>query len=179
MSVPFRRSYWVEPGKLLAGAYPGDVHLDVARKKLQGLIDVGIRTVISLMEEGETNWTGDLFEPYEENLLMLAKEKGIEVTCLPIPVRDTGVPSAETMVEILDTIDASIARNRPVYVHCWGGKGRTGTVVGCWLARRGRATGNDALAAIQELRKNDPTRYEPSPENGLQRRMVRDWKPGQ
>jgi protein-tyrosine phosphatase len=64
-------------------------------------------------------------------------------------------------------------------VHCWGGKGRTGTVVGCWLVRHGKATGDQALAMIQELRKNDPTRYEPSPENETQRQMVREWKPGE
>ena len=33
----------------------------------------------------------------------------------------------------------------PVYVHCWGGIGRTGTVVGCWLVRHGM-TGDEALA---------------------------------
>jgi hypothetical protein len=44
VNVPFERSYWVEPGKILAGAYPGDRRLDVARVKLQGLLDVGIRT---------------------------------------------------------------------------------------------------------------------------------------
>jgi hypothetical protein len=36
VSVPFERSYWVAPAKCLAGAYPGDTRLDVARAKLQG-----------------------------------------------------------------------------------------------------------------------------------------------
>jgi hypothetical protein len=31
---------------------------------------------------------------------------------------------------------------------------------------------------IQELRKNDPTVFEPSPENERQRQMVRAWKVG-
>ena len=50
---PFDRSYWVVPGKLLAGCYPGDKNREIAKKKLQGLIDCGIRLVVNLMEESE------------------------------------------------------------------------------------------------------------------------------
>ena len=59
--------------------------------------------------------------------------KGISVTWERIPVRDVSVPSKDGMVMILDRIDQALAQQRPVYVHCWGGKGRTGTVVGCYL----------------------------------------------
>jgi protein-tyrosine phosphatase len=34
------------------------------------------------------------------------------------------------MVRILNQIDMCIKYDKPVYVHCWGGKGRTGTVIG-------------------------------------------------
>jgi protein tyrosine/serine phosphatase len=179
VTVPFERSYWVEPGKLLAGAYPGDKRLDVARVKLQALLDGGIRTIISLMEEDETNWQGDAFEPYEESIQALAEDKGLEVACLRMPIEDVNVPSSEAMKKTLDAIDDSLAHGNPVYVHCWGGKGRTGTVVGCWLARHGKANGSEALSLIQELRRNDPTRLEPSPETERQRLMVRSWKLGE
>jgi protein-tyrosine phosphatase len=46
-----------------------------------------------------------------------------------IPVRDVDIPSPDTMRSILDAIDSAIDRCQPVYVHCWGGRGRTGTVV--------------------------------------------------
>jgi protein-tyrosine phosphatase len=38
---------------------------------------------------------------------------------------------AELMTTILDAIDESMTAGKPVYVHCWGGMGRTGTVIGC------------------------------------------------
>ena len=43
------------------------------------------------------------------------------------------------------------AEGGTVYVHCWGGIGRTGTVVGCWLVRHGLDEG-DAIARIAALR---------------------------
>jgi protein-tyrosine phosphatase len=46
-------------------------------------------------------------------------------------VRDAGVPQGrEQMERILATIRDEVAAGRPVYIHCWGGIGRTGTVVG-------------------------------------------------
>jgi hypothetical protein len=176
VTVPLERSYWVEPGKLLAGAYPGDKGLDVARVKLQALLDGGIRTIISLMEEDETNWQGDAFEPYEEIMRTLAEVKSVEIVCLRLPIEDANTPTEEAMKRTLDAIDDSLARDMPVYVHCWGGKGRTGTVVGCWLARHGKAVGRDALSLIQQLSRNDPTRLEPSPETERQRQLVRFWR---
>ena len=33
------------------------------------------------------------------------------------------------MVNILNRIDHLIEKSRPVYVHCWGGRGRMGTLI--------------------------------------------------
>ena len=46
------------------------------------------------------------------------------------------------MTRILDDVDAALADGGAVYVHCWGGIGRTGTVVGCWLVRHGLDDGD-------------------------------------
>jgi hypothetical protein len=48
--VPFSRSYWVIPDKLLAGYYPGSKDPKEATVKLTTLINAGIRHVINLME---------------------------------------------------------------------------------------------------------------------------------
>ena len=76
------------------------------------------------------------------------------------------------MRAILDRIDAELADGQVVYVHCWGGHGRTGTVVGCWLVRRG-AVPKAALARIAELRRDVPdAAWMPSPEPNEQTRLV-------
>ena len=51
---------------------------------------------------------------------------------------DMDVPrSQQQTAGILDAIDKALEDGKNVYVHCWGGIGRTGTVVGCWLVRHG------------------------------------------
>jgi hypothetical protein len=42
MKTPFERSYWVVPGKFLAGYYPGDLDKDMMSYKLNGLLSAGI-----------------------------------------------------------------------------------------------------------------------------------------
>ena len=63
LKVPFNRSYWAIPGKLLAGGYPGSENPIEEEKNLKRLIQVGIRHVISLMEPEEYNRPGEPFAP--------------------------------------------------------------------------------------------------------------------
>ncbi len=174
-SVPFNRSYWVVPGEFLAGCYPGSEDGQQAIQKLAGIIDSGIRTMINLMEQNEFNWAGKAFEGYEKQMQPIAASLGTSVRFERMPIKDTWVPSRTEMIEILDRIDASINDGEPVYLHCWGGRGRTGTVVGCYLARHGIASGRNILKMIQEFRKNTEDHQMPSPETAQQVDMVLSW----
>jgi protein-tyrosine phosphatase len=179
-TLPFYHSYWVAPGKFMAGYYPSSEDPEERQKKLKALLRCGIRCVINLMEENEENYFGRRFIPYEEQLEQLAAEMGVEASCLRIPIEDMNVPTRDTMRRILDAIDSVIERGCPVYVHCLGGRGRTGTVVGCYLARHGVASGQEVLEKIMELRrKTDPAVSQPSPETHLQRSMVSSWSFGE
>jgi ADP-ribosyl-[dinitrogen reductase] hydrolase len=173
-AVPFGRSYWVEPGRLLAGYYPGAQSTTEAERKLTALLDTGVRCFINLVEADEVNAAGQPMQPYDSLLERLAAARQVEVTHQRMPIVDLGVPAAGSMDAILDAIDRALARGRTVYVHCWGGYGRTGTVVGCWLARHGYA-GEAALLRIEELRRNEETAAHPSPEVESQGEMVRGW----
>jgi len=179
-TLPFDRSYWVVPGELLAGYYPGDPNHDGTVAKLGALLDVGVRAFVDLTEELELNRWGIGLVPYEDDLKRVAGDKGIPgVSYYRMSIPDLGVRTREAMREILDTIDREMETGRPVYVHCLGGIGRTGTVVGCWLARHGIVSGEAALDRIAELRQNDPSADVPSPETRQQRSFVRSWKTGE
>lgn len=163
--------YWVEPDRLLAGEYPGALVASTARARLRALLDCGIRTFVDLTQAREP------LAPYESLLISEAEERALTVSYHRHPIRDADIPSDAEMREILATIRASIERGDPVYVHCWGGIGRTGTVVGCWLVETGRA-GDDVFEAIKALRAGTMKRRTQSPETSDQADFILDWPSG-
>ena len=50
---PDPNTYWVIPGKLLAGEYPGARNPEEARSRLRKFLAAGIRHFIDLTEVGE------------------------------------------------------------------------------------------------------------------------------
>jgi ADP-ribosyl-[dinitrogen reductase] hydrolase len=177
--LPFGRSYWVIPGKLMAGYYPGATSRQEAERKLCSLLDVGVRCVVNLVEEDEQGYNDQRLHPYQLLLSTLAAERGVDVTYVRMPIRDVDVPSVATMRIILDLIDAALKRNQITYVHCWGGRGRTGTVVGCYLARHGVAEGEEALKQIDYLRRHEEMAEKGSPNTEEQREMILHWGQGE
>jgi hypothetical protein len=93
LRIPFGRSYWVRPGLLLAGSYPGDKDKNIAAQKLQALVASGIRHIINFMEAGETNEYGQPFVPYEKDFIDSAKGKGIGVLVSRMPIKDVSIPT--------------------------------------------------------------------------------------
>ncbi len=179
VNLPYPRSYWVIPGKFLAGCYPGSLDPAEAELKIGQLVACGIRSIICLMEEDERDWSGNRFVPYAPLYLKLARDQGLAASWHRHPIQDQGVPTKDQMKAILDRLDESLSKEHPVFIHCWGGKGRTGMAVGCWLARHGVAEGVDLLKIVQYLRRHDPKGYDPSPETADQRRFVLEWSRGE
>ena len=168
---PIPDSYWVLIDRLLAGEYPGARSPGEARRKLRRLLDAGVSYFLDLTEDGEYG-----LEPYaslakEEATL---REEGIVHRRMPIP--DQGTPSAEEMRAILDAVDAAVEAGHTVYVHCWGGIGRTGIVVGCYMVGQGM-TGRQAVDEIARRRRGTPDGHRPSPENDQQEQMILSWLP--
>lgn len=173
---PHPNCYWVEPGRLLAGEYPGASRPDSARKKVRALLDAGVNFFLDLTELGESTGFGAL-EPYADLLVDEAGLRGVTARHCRMAIRDISVPEpASAMADILDTIDAEIAGGSVIYVHCWGGIGRTGTVVGCYLVRRGES-GASALTILDGWWQTVEKAYcrPRSPETDEQCAFVRNW----
>jgi predicted protein tyrosine phosphatase len=164
-------SYWVVHGRLLAGEYPGSSENAGARARIASLVvGKGVSFFMDLTERGENG-----LRPYANLLEGTCGRNGIPVAYDRIPVPDYEAPSSQQMVRILDTIDDAILAGHVVYLHCHMGIGRTGTVVGCYLVRRGRR-GHEALdiADQRRIRATDSRHSLAS----KQRAMVLAWRAG-
>ncbi len=169
---PTNSSYWVKTGLLLAGAYPGDAKPEAHRAKIKALLNANVRVFLSLMEADETNHNGAPFVPYDA----VVSSEQTEAACVRYPITDLSVPIHMEMLSILDAIDDCHKDGKVVYVHCWGGVGRTGTVIGCWLLRHKLATKDSVFTVLKKLRQADVDRgYRESPENEKQKNFVASW----
>ena len=171
LSPPFRAAYWVDPPWLMAGCYPGHADRRIAERQLGALLDCGIRCFLSLMEEEVRG----PFPPYQPALEKFAEQRGIAIETLRFEIEHHSTPSFQQMGEIERAIATSIAAKRPVYVHCWGGRGRTGIVAGVHLVRRGLATPESFVDVIAALRAGAPGE---SPETEEQIGFVRSFLAG-
>jgi Inositol hexakisphosphate len=168
-TCPIPESYWLLDGQLLAGEYPGAAMRDRAADKLHLLLEAGIRSFIDLTE------TSEPLARYDSLLTELACDQGVECRYRRFAIKDAGVPTAEQMTKILAAIKSELDQGRAVYVHCWGGIGRTGTVAACWLVEQGLAA-DDALARVQMLRWGKHEQWLRSPETDEQCDFVRGWQ---
>lgn len=137
------QSYYIG-GKLFAGEYPGDKYGELAEAKLKRMHHFGVRHFVDLTEEGE-------LRPYHHLLPR-------DTTYLRFPIRDVSVPnSVEAVHQLIDEIKYLMQQDGYTYIHCWGGAGRTGTIVACYEARQmEKPTLENALTAMRNRFSNMP-----------------------
>lgn len=178
ITPPIADSYVVTGTRLVGGEYPGSrpgTPIERVNAKLEAFLDAELSAFIDLTDPA------DGLEPYAPALRALASSREIEIHHEQLTIRDMRVCDVPHMRRVLDAIDAHLAAGRRVYVHCWGGIGRTGMTVGCWLVRQG-LTGNEALAEVGRLfRTMSAAKVRSheqwgSPQTDAQRAFVRSWE---
>jgi protein-tyrosine phosphatase len=126
---------------------------------IDAICNSGATALVCLLEDSELSRYGIL------ELLPKARARGLEVLRLAIP--DAGVPLGFAEVdELLDAMEAHEATGGRLVVHCRGGLGRTGTIAGCYLVRKG-VSYDETLAMLRRVRKSDKC-----PETTTQRSFI-------
>jgi ADP-ribosyl-[dinitrogen reductase] hydrolase len=160
---PIANSHWIEPGRLLGGEYP--------KPHIEALLAAGVTYFIDLTRQGE-------LPPYDLSLPSSRATDQRYIVHVRKAIDDHGVPnSPEVMADILDYIERAIEAGHCVYVHCRAGIGRTNTVLGCWLRRRG-ASGAQALELLNRLWQANgrSSEWTNVPETEAQEQFIRDWQ---
>lgn len=159
--LPLHQSYHVD-GNLFAGEYPGAKDDETAETRLTQMHEFGVRHFVDLTEEGE-------LRPYAQML-------PADTSYTRFPIRDVYIPkSVEAVHQLIDQMENLLQQDGYTYIHCWGGVGRTGTIVACYLARQmENPTLEDAIYAMRNAFKKMPkAAHRISPETWEQVDFVR------
>jgi hypothetical protein len=176
--IPYPNSYWAT-STLLAAEYPGAQQSHIALNRLTAIMRVGVRDFIDLTHPDE-------LVPYEPLLAAAAENAGLDdeqkasIRYQRFSIEDGGIPTGVIFDKVMAAIKVAQDAGRMTVVHCWGGIGRTGVIVGSWLIMSGVVKdGDEALAYLAEkwkgVEKNwrSPT----TPETQIQFAFLRALKP--
>jgi atypical dual specificity phosphatase len=128
MSSPFG-FFWLEHPFVAGLARPSSL------EDLMWLRKEGIQLVISLTEDPlARSWVNDA------GLMMMHS-----------PVVDMEAPTPEQIDRCISALERAVQRNMGVAIHCEAGKGRTGTLLACYLVTKGLSAQN-AIGRVRRLR---------------------------
>lgn len=111
-----QQTNWLIPNRFLVGAYPIDW--------LDDIID-HIDIIISLIEENDV----ENYQEYRDKI------KNTNLTLIEYPIKDRKILADNDAIKIADEIQKLLFKGYRIYLHCVGGKGRTGTIAGIVLGR--------------------------------------------
>lgn len=136
---PIENSYEVTKN-IYAGEYPRNKDDESSYAKLKHFESFGITHFVDLTEVGE-------LQPYESLLYKGAKY-------FRFSIKDESIPQSTEDVRGLIAKITKVIKDSPkakVYIHCWGGVGRTGLIVGCLLGELYRKNYDETLKMLEQL----------------------------
>jgi len=183
LNKPIENSYWVIPNTFLAAEYPRTIDEDESHEKIKNILKSGITCFVDLTDDKHLKEYEYIIDKY--------KKEYPGVKRINFKIKDGYTPSVDFMDQILNKIDELLCNGEKIYLHCWGGIGRTGTVVDCWLHKNvnGRINNNVGknnftgkvesdlnlvklwCTNFKALRKREPKK----PTNHRQRIFVGNW----
>lgn len=158
---PTPESNWVIPGLLLVGAYPASQSDEETTELLGGILRCGVRKFVCLQleyvsEVTEAAWrSGAALRPYFQDAQRLAGA-AVPLSFAHVPIVDCGITDDSKVLRLAEALAGDLAAGQVVYLHCWGGHGRTGTVVSILLHLLYGLSAADAMRrcqAVHDLRR--------------------------
>ncbi|KAL4552917.1 hypothetical protein Ndes2526B_g02813 [Nannochloris sp. 'desiccata'] len=176
---------WLIPGYVMLGRYPyvepsrchtrneGDIQIEAIMR--EGLCGAALSDPPTFEEvNGLRNRDLDKFLPPRKRTSDYVNRRRIEPEFLHCPIVDLGIAEEDQLINLLNELTERLKIGEKLYVHCWGGRGRAGTIGAALLAK---LYGVDADEALERVQRAFDTRSEQrqSPETPQQHTFVKDF----
>jgi len=162
---PTPESNWVIPGLLLVGAFPASKDDGETFSLLNAILLLGITMFVCLQQEYNPRVTENMWRrsnalrPYFQDVEKIVHQKRHEANIVSpeklsfvhFPIKDCGVSDDDSVLELAKKLVQAIAHGDIIYMHCWGGHGRTGTVVCIMLHLMYGLTATEAMQRCQAV----------------------------
>ena len=101
----------------------------------------------------------------------------IELDFMHIPIQDLSTPaSKQDLHTFVSELEIRITQNgEKIYLHCWGGRGRAGTVGACLLRKMYGMSAEEALERVQRAFDTRRDGGRKSPETAEQQQFVKEF----
>mmetsp|Transcript_77942 Transcript_77942/g.156008 ORF Transcript_77942/g.156008 Transcript_77942/m.156008 type:complete len:541 (+) Transcript_77942:72-1694(+) len=147
---PSDESNWVIPDVLLVGAFPGCPDDDENWELITSILSLGVTTFVCLQDEysddaPEEDWRYErngAIRPYFRDVREMVKRveeapaefPSIHITSsdlhfIHFPIIDCDIGEDDAVYGLAVDLVVRVARGEVIYLHCWGGHGRTGSLV--------------------------------------------------
>jgi len=133
-------------GRLILSGHPAALPGLSAEQAVAHYARLGVRTLLTLLRPEELHALG------LEHLQVLCVSNGLEWQHAPIADHQAPDPDFESWwMRHGPALHQQLDEGAAVAIHCWGGKGRTGTIAARILIERGLAP-DAAIAAVRQCR---------------------------
>ena len=174
---------------LYAGAFPGDSNDTANNHNLITLLNKGVTTFVCMQQEYNAAlprfvWSYTGRRPYFKDVQYILENKEKysalnaelnvnDVKFLHFPIEDLKTVSDEKTLEAAQTVVQCLKNGEKVYLHCWGGHGRTGIIVCLVLHLMFQLNAVDALEYCEHVHKQRIVRLDvTSPQTTVQKEQV-------
>ena len=159
LTAPGRLGVTIAPGRLGLSADRQVLHARNVDADYRALAAQSVDLVVCLQETHEGAYVAE----------GARSSCAVKVERIALPIVDSGTPwIRRPLARLIGTISAQLDGGRSVVIHCAGGLGRSGVVVGCWL--RAQGVGTECAFALLHERRGPRC-----PENDAQRAYSRSW----
>ena len=176
---PMPESNWVIKnnadglGGLIAGAFPASKDTYETVKNIIEILNCGVTMLVCMQLEYDPNATerswkfGTAIRPYYDDVKLIVKHQkgyaGLNIenevllpTFTHCPIKDCDICADHIAYNLAKDLAYAIRNGEIIYLHCWGGHGRTGVIVCLVLHLLYGITGDEAIERcefVHDIRK--------------------------